>query len=188
MLLRFTIYKNTDGGISPGGGNSPTKSVPRLLVGVHRHTCANVEGSSVDGKGVGSLDRAQMELLSRKHLDPGIPPSTYRALFPDAAGGILCEVLNIMLEVVFLDGKCSLKVRKINILAKKRQTRELSQRENQWPSSCRPQRMHWKDGGFCLFISCFVLGWPEAGCDAKLENPNFKGFWFFFFKKLITFD
>ena len=43
-------------------------------------------------------------------------------------------------------------------------------------------RMYWKDGQFCLFVSCFVLGWPEAGCDAKLENPNFKGFCFFFLR------
>ena len=120
-------------------------------------------------------------------LTPGShPPLT--GLFPDAAGGILCEALNIMLEVVFLDGKCSLKVRKINISTKEMQTRELSQRKNQWPSSCRPQRMYWRGGGFCLFVSCFVLGWPEAGCDAKLENPNFKGFFVVVVEKLITFD
>lgn len=86
MILRFTVYRNIDRGgqsplpLPPGGGNSPVKSVPRLLVDVHHHTCANMEGSSVDGGGVGNLDRAQMELWSRKHLDPGIPPSTYRAV------------------------------------------------------------------------------------------------------------
>ena len=44
------------------------------------------------------------------------------------------------------------------------------------------------EGWRVLFVSCFVLGWPEAGCDAKLENPNFKGFFVVVFEKLITFD
>lgn len=126
------VYKDVNGGqqnpfpLSPGSRNCPTKLAPHLLAAVHHHTpshmSSDMEESVVRGEGAGSLDRALMELLSRKHLDPGVPPSTYRALFPDAAGGILCEALNIMLEIVFLDRKCSLKVRKINILTKETQT------------------------------------------------------------------
>lgn len=37
---------------------------------------------------------------------------------------------------------------------------------------------------FCLFVSGFDLGQPKAGCDAELENPNFKGV----FEKTIIFN
>lgn len=65
-----------------------------------------------------------MELSSRKHLDPEISPSTYRALFLGCRmRGIICEKLNITPDVVFLDRKCSLKVREmINIFTKGTQT------------------------------------------------------------------
>lgn len=87
------------------------------------------------------------------------PPLTWLC-FLDAAWRILCGKLNITLDVVFLDRKCSFKVRKmINILPKQTQIQKSSQREKWWPSFCRPRRADRR----CFFISFFVLRQPEAG-------------------------
>lgn len=76
-------------------------------------------GEWVDGGGVGSLEGALMELLLRKHLDLWSHPAFTGLHFLDATWGILWAKLNITLDVVSLDRKCSLKVRKmINILTK----------------------------------------------------------------------
>lgn len=108
MLLRLTVYKNTDGGQqsllppAPRRWKLSQEISSSLLVDVHHHTCPNVEVSSVGGRSW-KLDRAQMELLSRKHLTLGShPPLTGLCFLMQQEE--FCEVLNIMLEVVFLDG------------------------------------------------------------------------------------
>lgn len=115
-----------------------------------------VEDRGVDGGDIASLDGAVMELLSRKHLDPVIPLCTYRLGFLDATWGIRCEKLNITFGLVFLDRKCSLKVRKTkNTLTKETQSWKSSLRENQslYSEHCED---YWRQGILWWWL-CLVL-------------------------------
>lgn len=82
-------------------------------------------------------------------------PPLNRALFPAAAGGILWKRLNITLDVVFLDRKCSLKVRKINILTKETQTLKIKPKKKN--DDLHSADLEGPIGGMVVFFVCLLL-------------------------------
>lgn len=82
MSPRFIVYKNMNEAgqqdhvpLPLGGRNSPMKLALHLPLVVYHPMCSDSEEGAVDGGEVGSLDRTLMKFLTRKHLDPMIPPS-----------------------------------------------------------------------------------------------------------------
>lgn len=131
---------------------------------------SNSEEGTVDGGEVESLDRTLMEFLSGKHLVPVIPLSNYRALFPGCSMRNSLWKAKYNLEIVFLDRKCSLNVRKmktywLNIYKHK----TLLKRKN---DTLHSEDLEEPIEDTVCSVSVFVSGQPKAGRDAKLEQSK----------------